>query len=131
MSFVEGLTLALNVIKPESVFTYFTTSSLAGTFVTSILGINMFQGVIIPIFVGWAQEINLSVDKGLLAVWLPSILGGNLLPSLLPSVLFAWTFKYKGEKLFTFGDGFKISLVAYAAYYIVSFLLQNTYWNLF
>ena len=122
---------ALSVIKPESIITYFTTSSIVGTFLTSILGINMFQGVIIPTFVGWAQEIGLGIDKGLLAVWLPSILGGNLIPSLLPSVLFAWTFKYKGEKLFTFGDGFKISLVAYGAYYIVSFVLQNTYWNLF
>ena len=45
--------------------------------------------------------------------------------------LFAWTFRYKDEKLFTFADGFKITLVAFAAYYIVALLIQLTYWKLF
>jgi di/tricarboxylate transporter len=121
---------AINVLKPDSVVGYYISSSLIGTFVTAILGINMVQGVIIPFIVGWAQDLGIEASKGLLAVWLPTVLGGNLLPSLLPSVLFAWTFKYKGEKLFTFGDGFKVALVAYVAYYVVAAVSQATYWNL-
>lgn len=122
---------ALNVIQPDSVMGYYVLSSLLGTFATSIFGINMMQGVFIPVFVEWSQVLGMSASHGLLAVWLPSVLGGSLIPVLLPSVLFAWTFKYKGERLFTFGDGFKITLVAYAAFYVVAIVSQMTYWNLF
>lgn len=122
---------AINLFKPDSVAGYYITSSLVGTFGTAFLGVNMVQGVIIPFIVGWSQELGMEASKGLLAVWLPTVLGGNLLPSLLPSALFAWTFKYKGEKLFTFADGFKVALVAYVAFYIVSAISHLSYWNLF
>jgi hypothetical protein len=35
----------INLIKPDSVFGYYATSSFIGTFVTAVLGINMVQGV--------------------------------------------------------------------------------------
>ena len=122
---------ALSILKPATEFGYYVTSSLVGTFVTSVLGTNFVQGVITPIFTGWGQELGITAAKSMLAIWIPTVLGGNLLPTLLPSVLFAWTFRYKDEKLFTFADGFKITLVAFAAYYIVALLIQLTYWKLF
>lgn len=118
-------------LKPATDFGYYIVSSLVGTFMTSIVGVNLMQGVIIPIMTGWASEVGLAASKGLLAAWLPSVIGGHLFPSLLPSVLFAWTFKYKGERLFTLGDGFKISLVLFAAYYITAGIVQLTLWNIF
>ena len=122
---------ALAAFQPTTVTGYYTLSSLVGTFLTSILGVNLVQGVIIPIFVGWSQALGMAISKGLLSIWIPAVLAGNLLPPLIPTVVFAWTFKYKGERLFTFGDGFKIALVAYLAYYIAAALSQLTYWNLF
>lgn len=119
----------ISVLKPATETGYYILSSLVGTFLTSILGTNFVQGVIIPIFTGWAAEIGIPASKAMLAIWIPTVLGGNLLPTLLPSVLFAWTFKYKGEKLFTFGDGFKVTLITFGAYYIVALLIQLTIWR--
>lgn len=127
----QWIAQALSILKPATEFGYYVTSSLVGTFVTSVLGTNFVQGVITPIFTGWGQELGITAAKSMLAIWIPTVLGGNLLPTLLPSVLFAWTFRYKDEKLFTFADGFKITLVAFAAYYIVALLIQLTYWKLF
>lgn len=121
----------LEVFKPATEAGYYAVSAFIGTFVTSIVGINFQQGVSIPIMVSWAQEIGIPASKGLLAAWLPSVIGGYLFCSLLPSTLFAWTFKYKGERLFTMADGIKISLVLYAAYYISAALVQGTLWRLF
>jgi di/tricarboxylate transporter len=120
----------LEVFKPATATGYYAASSFIGTFITSIVGINFQQGISIPIMVGWAQEVGLSASKGLIAAWLPSVIGGYLFCSLLPSTLFAWTFKYKGEKLFTIGDGFKISLVLFVAYFITAALIQSTLWNI-
>lgn len=119
----------LDVFKPASATGYYAVSSFIGTFVTSIVGINFQQSVSIPIMMGWAQEVGLSASKGLLAAWLPSVIGGYLFCSLLPSTLFAWTFKYKDERLFTVGDGFKMSLVLFVVYFITATVIQLTLWN--
>jgi di/tricarboxylate transporter len=120
----------LSVFKPGTALGYYGVSSFIGTFITSIVGINFQQGISIPIMIGWAQEVGLSASKGLLAAWLPSVIGGYLFCSLLPSTLFAWTFKYKGERLFTVGDGAKISLVLFVAYFVTAILIQLTLWNI-
>lgn len=117
-------------VKPATATGYYAFSALMGTFGTSILGVNAIQGVFVPMFMQWGQALGIGQAQSLLAIWLPAGLGGSLIPTLLPSVLFAWTFKYKGERMFTVKDGFIVALVLFAAYYIAAALCQLVYWGL-
>jgi di/tricarboxylate transporter len=117
-------------LKPATETGYYVLSAFMGTFVASILGTNVMQSVIIPILTGGAAEIGVEAANAALAVWLPTVSGPYLLPTLLPATLFAWTFKYKGERLFTMVDGLRISLVLYLGYYVAAALIQLTLWSI-
>lgn len=118
----------LSGVQPHSQFGFYALSSIVGTFLTAVVGQNVVQAVIIPLFVTWGQAVNVASAQSFLAVWIPAGLGGHLFPTLIPTVLFAWTFKYKGEPIFTFKDGALLALVLFVVYYIVSIVSQMTFW---
>lgn len=126
----EQIAAWFSVLKPDTVAGYYVTGSFFGTIVASILGTNVMQSVIIPIVSEWGTSLGLAASKSVLAVWLPTILGPNLLPTLLPSTLFAWTFTYKGERLFTMGDGMKVAVFSFIGYYLAAAAIQSTLWSI-
>ena len=117
-------------VQPTSTGGYYILSALFGTFGTSVLGVNVIQGVFVPLFMQWGAALGIGQAQSLLALWLPAGLGGSLIPTLLPSVLFAWTFRYKGERMFTVKDGFIVALVLFVSYYIAAAICQVTYWGI-
>lgn len=116
-------------LQPESIFGYYVLSSLIGGFITPFVSLSVMQAVVVPLFISWGNALGLPEAQSFLAVWIPIGIAGNLLPSLLPSVLFAWTFKYKGETMFTFKDGAIVGLIVLFAYFIVGTIGQLTFWN--
>lgn len=116
-------------LQPESVFGYYALSSLIGSFATPFVNLSVMQAVIIPLFISWGTALGIQVPQAFLAIWIPTGIGGDLLPTLLPGILFAWTFKYKGETMFTFKDGTLVALFVIAAYMIVGTISQLTFWN--
>lgn len=118
----------LSQIQPESIPGYYLLANIIGTFGTGIIGLNTVQGVFLPIFMQWGAELGLGAAQSFLSVWLPTSIGGFLLPTLVPSILFAWTFKYKGEAMFTFKDGIKVAGVVFVAWYIAAAICQFGYW---
>jgi hypothetical protein len=105
------LTVALSVVKPATRHGLLRAEFFCRYFRYQHRRPERYSGNRLPVFMSWAKDIGVGSSQSFLALWLPTAIGGNLLPSLLPAVLFAWTFKYKGEAMFNFKDGAVIAFV--------------------
>ncbi len=131
ISGVTGMLVhALAPLQPHSVFGFYMLSNFFGTIVTGIVGLNVAQAVVIPLFTSWGQAVGLPAGQSFLAIWTSAgAIGGDLLAPTQPQFALAWSFKYRGAQYFSVKDAVVMTLVGFVAYWIAAVPTQLLLWH--
>ncbi len=125
------LTEFVSPLKPTTIPGFYLLANFFGTVVTGLVSLNVSQAVVVPLFTAWGQELGLNTAQSLLAIWLPAgTVGPNIMGPLLPTVLLALNFKYKGSNYFTFKDFVIVSLALFVAFLVVALAFEFVVWPL-